>query len=192
MSTFRPTRIPTRYSKYGVALLLLLPPVAAQDSVANEGYWGKLTSTTLMPPDGETTEIVYYFVASLTDGSQLSIPFSERPVLTCQDSDLQLTTTKMEMELPHGSVKEFTLDKKEVATGVEDLHIKGEMERTGNEFLFTNCRTGSMVSIFDRNGRRVAAQRVDKNGQCQISLQNQPDGVYIVKSESITCKILKK
>ena len=112
--------------------------------------------------------------------------------MTCEGNDLLLTTTKTKMELPHGSVKEFTLNRKEVATAIENLHIQGEMQRTGNELLFTHCRPNTQITVFDRSGRKVTTQRIDENGQCQISLQNQPSGVYVIKSESITCKILKK
>lgn len=146
----------------------------------------------MMLSDESTTESIYYFVASLTDGSKLSVPFSERPVLTCQGADLLLTTTKMEMQLPDGSVKEFTLNKKEVSTSVDEIHAEVRMERKGNDLYFTHCKAGSSVTIYDQSGRQIAAHSVNDSGQCQVSLQHQPNGIYIVKSESITCKILKK
>ena len=192
MNTFKGKRISGRCSKVGMALVLSFLVGAPQYGAAKEMQSVKDVDALMMPAEVKNAEPVYYFVASLTDGTVLSIPFSERPELTCQGVDLLLKTTEMEMELPHGSVKEFTLDRKEVTTAVEDVRQSGEMERNGDIFHFSNCRAGSSVTVYDRSGRRVVSQRVDENGQCQISLLGQPSGVYVIKSESITCKILKK
>ena len=176
----------------GMALLISTLAFTPHDSVAKAVQMQETASQMSLFSASDATETVYYFVASLNDGSVLSIPFSERPVLTCQGTDLLLTTTKMEMELPQGSVKEFTLEKKDEVTGVEENLLQGEMQRQGDHFLFSNCKEGSVVQVFDRSGRLVVARTVDANGQCRVSLDGQPNGIYIVKSESITCKILKK
>ena len=192
MNTFGRKRISVRYSGMGMALLVSTLTFTPQASVAKMVQMQETTSQLALFSTPDATETVYYFVVSLNDGSVLSIPFAERPVLTCQGTDLLLTTTKMEMELPQGSVKEFTLEKKNEVTGVEETLLQGEMQRQGDNFLFSNCKEGTLIQVFDRSGRLVATQRVDANGQCRISLHGQPNGIYIVKSESITCKILKK
>ena len=192
MNTFRRKRNAVRCSGLGMALLVSTLTFSPHDSVAKTVQMQETTSQLNLFSSSEATETVYYFVASLNDGSVLSIPFSERPVLTCQGTDLLLTTTKTEMELPHGSVKEFTLDKRDEITAVENVMRQGELQRQGDDFIFSNCKEGSLIQVFDRGGRLVTTQRVDAKGQGVVSLQGQPNGIYIVKSESITCKILKK
>ena len=192
MNTFGRKRMSVRYSGMGMALLISTLTFTPHASVAKTVQLQETASQLTLFSAPDATETVYYFVASLNDGSVLSIPFSERPVLTCQGTDLLLTTTKMEMELPQGSVKEFTLEKKDEVTGVEENQLHGEMQRQGDYFLFSNCKEGSEIRVFDRSGRLVVTDRVDANGQGRISLHGQPNGIYIVKSESITCKILKK
>ena len=49
-----------------------------------------------------------------------------------------------------------------------------------------------MVSIYDMSGRKVAMHTVGADGSLQYSLSDQPAGIYLIKTETTTIKIIKK
>ena len=182
-------KMSSRYSKLGVALSLLLLPFAAGASPVEAGEQPMSVTCGMTAP---VADAVFYFEVSMKDGSVLSFPFAEQPTLRVKGDHLVLTTTKEEVELPQGSVDRFTIDKRDGATGIEDVSQKTVMERVGNSVRFSQCKAGSEVAVYDRSGRKVVSEKVAADGTASVSLQELPQGVYIVKSEGVTCKILKK
>ena len=97
----------------------------------------------------------------------------------------------MQLELPQNIVKEFTINKEPVETGIENIGMQGEIQRYGDLIQFTHFPASSPVTIFDTKGQMILREQVDANGSCQISLQHLPKGIYIVKT-TITYELLKK
>lgn len=199
MNTLRSTVCSARCSKSILTLSFLFLPFTAHAYVTESIYvHPHLTpvemslDATAMSVENAATETVYYFVASLRDGSELSYPFAERPTLTNKGTDLLLTTTKGNLELPHGSVQKFTIIAQQEATGIKKVKNKAKVEWKENVLHFVQCRVGSIISVYDKSGRMVLEKHVDEDGVCCISLQAQPSGIYVIKSENVTCKILKK
>jgi hypothetical protein len=66
------------------------------------------------------------------------------------------------------------------------------VSRDAERLLFQGCKAGQIVTIYDATGKAVAIHHIDADGQLQLSISQLPSGLNIVKSESVTIKIMKK
>ena len=102
-----------------------------------------------------------------TDGSTTVIALSEQPTFTFSDSVLVLRTAALEVEYPVAKLRKFTFGETpsaiETIRSVEDVRV-----------------------VFDLNGREVA------RGSKADDLEALPAGVYIVKENGVTFKMLKR
>jgi hypothetical protein len=54
-----------------------------------------------------------------------------------------------------------------------------------------NSEAGSMVAIYNPTGAQLLTKRIDAQGE-PISIANLPQGIYIVKANEKTTKIIKR
>ena len=126
------------------------------------------------------------------DGQQFSFGFADKPVITYTDTDLVLKTTRTELQYPLAQLAKFTF------TDVEDavISIKDDkavqLELDNYAVNITGAKPGIMVSVTGIDGKSLAVYKTDADGSVTFSISELPEGIYIIKTESLTCKILKK
>jgi len=127
------------------------------------------------------------------DGQQFSFGFSEKPVITYTDTDLVLKTTKTEVMYPLASLSKFTL------TDVEDAVIPikqdgntAKLELDSYMVSITGTKAGIAVTLIGPDGKTVGTYKTDSEGSVSFSIADLPQGLYIINSENLTCKIQKK
>ena len=143
---------------------------------------------------------VYYFVAWLNDGSRYAYALDQHPVVTYSDGELQLSTSQQQITYPATEVRKFTFS-------VSDLTAEGETPPTTQvpsieqatqftlqqgEVHFSSCRAGTPISLYTIDGKLLHTVRVDANGRASLDTSIYPSGVYIIKTETITHKIIKR
>ena len=138
-----------------------------------------------------------YFVAWLHNGARISFPFAERPRLTYSDGDIVVTTDEEELRYAHADVRKFTLSDEDISqegetTGIVGNALKARWHRQGDVMLFTGCTAGGCVTIYNAAGQQVAQYAIAADGTLQVPLSQFGEGMYIVKTESITYKFMKK
>ncbi|MBR2377917.1 MAG: T9SS type A sorting domain-containing protein, partial [Bacteroidaceae bacterium] len=75
---------------------------------------------------------------------------------------------------------------------VPDITEAGMMYQ-GDDFVsFVGCRAYMDVYVYAINGMLVKTARTDAYGNLYLSLQELEKGIYIIKSEEITSKIMKR
>jgi hypothetical protein len=60
------------------------------------------------------------------------------------------------------------------------------------DMFFSGCKAGSSVCVYSIDGKHIHTTQVDENGNACIMLSSYPSGVYIIKTETITHKIIKR
>ena len=137
-----------------------------------------------------------YFVAWFHSGARIAFPFSERPRLTYADGDLVITTSEEELRYAHSSVRKFTIEAEDISQGgtteIAATERESRWQQQGDAMVFTDCTPGECVSIFDASGRLVQQHVIASDGTLQIPLSSFAEGMYIVKTESITYKFMKR
>ena len=120
--------------------------------------------------------------------------FKEKPVVTFSESHLTITTTETEIQYPLSVVDKFLFDER-----VPDaLESAGEGVRRAIASLSHDvlCIVGAKadipVSLVSMDGKVLRTAQTDDEGQLVLDVKGLAEGVYLLKSESLTCKILKK
>ncbi len=120
------------------------------------------------------------------DTKKVEYLLDEKPVLTYGESTLIIKTSTVEVSYERSNILKMTIDKKG-ASGVEEVNADSEdtlvFEFTDNTVKVTGELT---INVFNLNGVLI------KQGVGEVSLQDQPDGVYIANVKNHAVKVLKK
>lgn len=147
-------------------------------------------------PDPDPTP-EFYFVVWMHSGARISFPLAEHPVMTYVDGDIVVTTSQEQLTYAHVDIRKFTLSDEDVSqegetTGIADNALKAQWQRQGDVMCFTDCTPGERVSVYNATGQQVVQYAISADGTLQIPLSQFVEGMYIVKSERITYKFIKK
>ena len=135
-------------------------------------------------------------VIHLKSGTIAELAFKYNPVVTFTDTDAVLTTTVNGREI----VVSYPLEKLTKFTFVtKDITAVDEVEDRNVQFLiedYTVTITGAkpeiVVRLISMDGKQLGAYKTDKDGSVSFSIAELAVGTYIIASEDITFKILKK
>ncbi len=111
-------------------------------------------------------------------GEVVSYAFWEKPRITYADTNLILTTTKVQVEFPLSSVRKFTFNDVMIddAIGTVRATLKDE----------------GPLSIYTLGGVLVKTVPAEASGRHTYSLDELPAGVYVVKSKTTSYKVVKR
>lgn len=127
------------------------------------------------------------------DGQKLSFGFDEKPVVTFTDNELVVTSSGTEVRYPLSAVDKFTFNDKTTASE----QIKEDVKKasiTLDEYivLLTGALPDISVSLVASDGKVLQSFRTDSDGSLQFSIADIPEGIYIISSNNINIKILKR
>ena len=126
------------------------------------------------------------------DGSKFGYGFSEKPVITYTETDLVLKTAKTVVEYPLSAILKFTFTDSETAVSEIQSETKSPILQLDNYTVYiSGAEASQLVSLIDINGKVLSTYKTDANGSISFSITELPEGIYIVKTKSLTCKISK-
>lgn len=127
------------------------------------------------------------------DGQQFSFGFEDKPVITYTDTDLVLKTTKTEVMYPLASLSKFTLtDVEDAVISIKQDGNTAKLELDSYMVSITGAKAGIAVTLIGPDGKTLGTYKTDSDGSVTISIADLPQGLYIISSENLTCKIQKK
>jgi hypothetical protein len=127
------------------------------------------------------------------DGRKVSYGFSVKPVITYTDNDLVITTENAEMQYPLLSVSKITFQ--DQSAGVNAITEESKvpvLELDDYVVSISGAKAGVTVSLTGTDGKTLINARTDSEGEVSFSIAEQPAGVYVIKSENLTFKIIRK
>ena len=127
------------------------------------------------------------------DGQQFSFGFSEKPVITYTENEMVLTTTRTTVKYPLSSIAKLTFP--DTGTGVEETAAdtdEAKISLDSYTVRISGAKSGQTVFVTDASGKTLSTYETDQDGSVTFSIADLPQGIYIIKSESLTCKILKQ
>lgn len=138
----------------------------------------------------------FYFVVWMHSGARISFPLVEHPVLTYVDGDIVVTTSQEQLTYAHVDVRKFTFADEDISQGepakIETSEHEAQWQRQGDVMYFVDCTPGERVTVYNATGQQVAQYAILPDGTLRIPLSQFGEGMYIVKTESITYKFMKK
>ena len=78
-------------------------------------------------------------------------------------------------------------------TSIADINAQGGdlVEYLSHDEIAIHCEAGSTVAIYSLTGAQLLTRRIDAQGEV-ISIAGLPKGIYIVKANECTTKIIKR
>lgn len=113
-------------------------------------------------------------------GEVVSYDFLEKPRITYADTNLILTTTKVQVEFPLSSVRKFTFDVDMIMIDDAIGTVRATLKDEGS------------LSIYTLGGVLVKTVPAEAGGRHTYSLDELPAGVYVVKSKTTSYKVVKR
>lgn len=127
------------------------------------------------------------------DGQIISFGFEEKPVVTFTDNELVVTSTKSEARYQLAAVAKFTFDVEGTAVeGIKDDVRTAAISLDEYVVSLTGAKPEITVRLIASDGKVLQSYKTDRNGYVQFSIADLPEGTYIISSESLNVKILKK
>ena len=128
------------------------------------------------------------------DGKSFSYAFNEKPVVTFSANSLILTTAQVKVEYPISNIKKisFSDTQSDPETVVEAVNADPELEFDNYTVNISGAKAGTLISLIGPDGKILNSYKTDSEGNVSFSIDELPDGLYIIASDNLTCKILKK
>ena len=126
------------------------------------------------------------------DGQKFSFGFDEKPVATFADNYLVVKTAKTEVRYEMKTLSKFTFDEGE--TGVKEISEASKADITLDEYsvLISGAKAETTVNLISSDGKLLKALKAGPEGSVSFSIADLPGGIYIVGSDDLSVKILKK
>ena len=89
-----------------------------------------------------------------------------------------------------GNIKRIYFDD---MSSIADINTQGGdlVEYLSHDNIAINSEAGSMVAVYSLTGAQLLTRRIDTQGEA-ISIAGLPQGIYIVKANERTTKIIKR
>lgn len=128
------------------------------------------------------------------DGLSFSYAFDEKPVVKYSANNLILTTTQVSVEYPISTIKKISFSDTESGpvTDVETVTENPELEIDDFNITIAGAKADATISLIGPDGKTLNSYKADSEGNASFSIAELPDGLYIISSDNLTCKILKK
>lgn len=127
------------------------------------------------------------------DGQQFGFGFEEKPVVTFTDNALIIKSTKIEVQYELAKVSKFTFDDVEDAViGIKVDDAKASITLDEYTVSISGAAADITVRLIASDGKQLQSYKTNQDGSVTFSIAELPEGTYIIVSESLTCKILKK
>lgn len=145
-------------------------------------------------PESEA-QTVFMLKVVHTDGSEVKVPFSNRPEIVHTGTALKLTSTDLEMEYADGELDHFTIVEEAPGSGIGQTaadHTNASTVISANSIVYTGGTPGATVTVVAIDGTIVAKATLDADGAAVISFAPAKGGIYVINSGKTTFKIIKK
>ena len=127
------------------------------------------------------------------DGQQFGFGFEEKPIVTFTDNALIIKSTKIEVQYELAKVAKFTFDDVEDAViGIKVDDAKASITLDEYTVSISGAAADITVRLIASDGKQLQSYKTNQDGSVTFSIAELPEGTYIIVSESLTCKILKK
>lgn len=136
---------------------------------------------------------IKYINVWMNDGSAISFLLAEKPRITLNNTFVYCKTEEEELTFPLNQVHKYTLEANEYHSTSISNHIKNGSVRYKDNIVFLDgLASTSIIQIYNQNGILVESYRIGKENSSMISLEKYMPGIYIVRINDISYKLIKK
>ena len=126
------------------------------------------------------------------DGTQVAYALAKEPELTFTETDLIISTYDVEVNYSLENVDRITYESSETVSIMNLQTGKSSFRLDSESLLFPALSVNSTVSLYSINGTLVFNKTIQTAGEYSFPLSGLNSGVYLVKVNGLTYKILKR
>ena len=131
-------------------------------------------------------------VVESAGGETIAIALSQKPLIETQSDGYKLTYGESAAEFTWSQLKKLSLEETEpTATAVKDVK-NAAFQLTPGQIAVSGAQAGTLAQVYTIGGRQVLSERVADNGTVTLSTAGLPAGIYIIKTNKSSFKIVKK
>ncbi len=140
------------------------------------------------------TQAQYYLVLWMNDGSKVSFSFDEYPKVTHANGEVVMTTESGTFSYSDSAVWKFTVSQQASEdTSVENISSsQPSWHKAGDVISFASAAPGSHVRLYSLSGMLLESNTIGTDGMLSVSLSAYEQGIYVIKTEKTTFKIVKR
>lgn len=160
---------------------IFAPPTAGTDNVESDS--------------NTTSDVTTTLIVTTKDKTTHRFVLADNPKAFFDGTDFRIVSAKADVSIPIESVQNFIYEKSS-STGIDDISIDFDPTevdyRSDGTLVISQLKAGAQVSVYSFDGKMVRRLIADRTGTYRLSLSTLPQGVYIVKADKITYKIMKR
>lgn len=138
-------------------------------------------------------ELKTQFVIWSKTGTQVAYALIEKPKVTFTDTEVIITTNGVEANYDLEEMARFTYENNDITVSITNLETnKSNYKITDESLLFYALKANSNVSVYSHNGTLIFKRTICQNGDYAFTVSNLEKGVYIIKVNELTYKIVIK
>lgn len=130
-----------------------------------------------------------FMIVWLESGPVINYDLGEEPVITYNDGMLTITTSVSQISYGLEEVLKYTYT--EQSTGIVSPEAMTKVKFLRNKVIFWGLNRNTSIQVFAVNGMQVMDNHVTDD-VTTINLEELPMGVYIVKADCGTYKIMRQ
>ena len=133
-------------------------------------------------------------VVTTKGGAKTEFLLTVKPYVKFEGTNLRITSTKADFTFALADVVNFTYINTDPSGITEFAKTDDPTEISYQEgtLVLSQLKKGTVVGIYTLDGKLVGQLKADRQRTYRLSLSSLPKGVYIVKADSITTKIMKR
>lgn len=129
-------------------------------------------------------------ITFLVNGKPVMFNLADNPVITYSNDCLVIVTNKTTIEINVGEIESAGFTEVD-ATGIRDVTL-GKISLLDGTATFFQLKPGSMVRVYNTSGEQLLEEQASSEGRATIEMMSHSEGVYIIKTETQTIKIINK
>lgn len=128
----------------------------------------------------------------LSSGHQVTYLLDEQPEIKFVQDELRITTTITSIAYEGAAVHKFTFTHVD-PNDIKSIRVIGDLFRFTEDNILSgsNLAPYSSVMVYTAEGALLVSAKANEHGDVSISMPTGTIGVYLIKTESATFKVIK-
>ena len=142
-------------------------------------------------PDGPTMS-ANVLVVTTKDGSQTTYLLLEKPQVRFEGKQLRVVSAKADVTYQLTDILHFPYTKRSVSGIDEQVEPQAGVDYQDGVLVISQLKAGATVGVYALDGKLVRQLTAQHTGTFRLNLSALPQGVYIVKADNVSYKIMKR
>ena len=143
-------------------------------------------------PDDSDGEDRKFLVVETKDHVKTAYMLADKTQVRFAGTNLRVVSTKADVTYQLSDILRFTYETRST-TGISELRTtQAEVDYMDGQLVISGIKAGGSVNVYSLEGKLVKQLTAQRSGTYRLSLASLSKGVYIVKADNVTYKIMKR